>query len=150
MKEGEVVELEIPSEPEYVSVVRRAIEGIAQRMHFNDLQIEDLKVAVGEACTNAVKHGCPKDSSQGITIRCFVKSDALLVEVRNNVSECLAPTIPGEPDLGREGGLGLYLIRALMDDVSLEWKDKTAIVRMVKRLNSPSTQSNNCGTVVTQ
>lgn len=150
MKEGEVVELEIPSEPEYVSVVRRAIEGIAQRMHFDDVQIEDLKVAVGEACTNAVKYGCPKDSSQGVVVRCVVKPDGLLVEVRNKVSGCSMPTIPGEPDLGKEGGLGLYLIQALMDDVSLEWKDETAIVRMVKRVGPSPAQSNNCRQAATQ
>lgn len=150
MKEGEVIELEIPSEPEYVSVVRRAIEGIAQRMRFNDLQIEDLKVAVGEACTNAVKYGCPKNSSHGVTIRCVIKPDGLLVEVRNNISGCSAPTIPGEPDLGKEGGLGLYLIRALMDDVSLEWKGETAIVRMVKRISPSSAQSDNREKVITQ
>jgi serine/threonine-protein kinase RsbW len=150
VKEGEVVELEIPSEPEYVSVVRRAIEGIAQRMHFDDVQIEDLKVAVGEACTNAVKYGCPKDRSHGVVIRCVVKPDGLLVEVRNKVLGCSMPTIPGEPDLGKEGGLGLYLIQALMDDVSLEWKDETAIVRMVKRVSSSPAQSGNCRQAATQ
>jgi serine/threonine-protein kinase RsbW len=144
VKEGEVVELEIPSEPEYVSVVRRAIEGIAQRMHFDEVQIEDLKVAVGEACTNAVKHGCPKDSSHGVAVKCVVKPDGLLVEVRNKISGCSMPTIPGEPDLDKEGGLGLYLIQALMDDVSLEWKDETAIVRMLKRVGSSSAQPDNC------
>lgn len=133
MKQGEIIELEIPSAPEYVSVVRRAIEGIAQRMSFGPDDIEDLKVAVGEACTNAVKYGCPNSDERVVGIRCLVREDGLQVEIRNNVNDCACPTVPKKPDLGREGGLGLYLMRNLMDEVELHWEDETAIVTMMKR-----------------
>ena len=72
MRQGEVVELEIPSAPEYVSVVRNAVEGIARRMEFSAGEIDDLKVAVGEACTNAVKYGCRDADSPCVAIRCIV------------------------------------------------------------------------------
>ncbi len=134
MEQGEVVELEIPSAPEYVSVVRRAIEGIAQRMRFDANQIEDLKVAVGEACTNAVRHGCPRDESQGVAIRCTVRPDGLAVEIRNSTAGCVSASVPHEPDLRKEGGLGLYIIRELMDEVDFRWEDDLAVVTMVKRL----------------
>lgn len=136
MRQGEVVELEIPSAPEYVSIVRRAVEGIAQRMQFGEIQIQDLKVAVGEACTNAIKYGCPKDDLHNVGIRCEVQSDGLMVEIRNNTSECVSPRVPIQPDLGREGGLGLFLIRQLMDEVDFRWEDRTAIVKMLKRLDT--------------
>lgn len=135
MRQGEVVELEIPSEPEYVAVVRRAIEGIAERMRFNSTQIEDLKVAVGEACTNAIKYGCPRDGAPAVAVRCVVRDDGLMVEIRNSINDCEMPHVPVEPDLRREGGLGLYLIRRLMDEVDLQWEDETAVVTMVKRLD---------------
>ena len=134
MRQGEVVELEIPSAPEYVGVVRQAIEGIARRMHFDATQIEDLKIAVGEACTNSIKHGCPRDDTHVVENRCTVESDGLTVEVRNNIADCRSPDIPVTPDTNREGGLGLYLIRQLMDEVDLQWNDHTAVVKMVKRL----------------
>lgn len=138
LREGEVVELEIPSAPEYVSVVRRAIEGIAQKMRFGAGQIEDLKLAVGEACTNAIKHGCPGQSAHGVAVRCMVCADALTVEIRNNVAGCAEPCVPVQPDLNREGGLGLFLMRHLMDEVHFAWQDHEAVVTMVKRLDPAS------------
>ncbi|MCX8053271.1 MAG: ATP-binding protein [Armatimonadetes bacterium] len=139
MKKGEVVELEIPSAPEYVSIVRSAVEGIAKRMCFDADQIEDLKIAVGEACTNAIKYGCPRDDVHNVDIRCVVCEDGLLVEVRNNVVGCCRLEVPDHPDLAREGGLGLYLIRHLVDQVDFEWNHDTATVKMLKRLQ-PSQQ----------
>jgi len=126
--------LEIPSAPEYVAIVRHAVEGIAQRMQFSAAQIEDLKVAVGEACTNAIKYGCPRDDVHNVEIRCMVRDDGLLVEIRNSVAGCESPVVPSVPDLGREGGLGLYLIRQLMDEVDFQWNHDTAVVTMLKRL----------------
>ena len=134
MRQGEVVELEIPSAPEYVAIVRHAVEGIAQRMEFDLAQIEDLKLAVGEACTNAIRHGCPQEDTGNVQIRCVVTGDGLLVEVRNSIADCCFPGVPANPDLRREGGLGLFLIRALVDEVDFQWNHDTAVVTMLKRL----------------
>lgn len=133
MRQGEVVELEIPSSPEYVAIARQAVEGVARRMDFASSQIDDLKLAVGEACTNAVKYGCPREDAHYVGIRCTVCHDGLLVEVRNNIADCESPNVPSEPDLGREGGLGLYLINELVDKVDFEWNDDTAVVKMLMR-----------------
>lgn len=135
LRQGQILELEIPSSPEYVAIVRQAVEGIARRMDFNELQIEDMKLAVGEACTNAVRHGCAKDDLQHIAVRCMVLSDGLSVEIRNGITDCEEPLVPVTPDLSREGGLGLYLMRKLMDEVDIVWEPQTAVVKMLKRLH---------------
>jgi serine/threonine-protein kinase RsbW len=135
VRNGEVVEMEIPSAPEYVAIVRRMVEGIARRMSFDTGQVEDLKLAVGEACTNAVRHGCPKNGSGNVEIRFVVMQAALLVEVTNGIQGCESPSLCAEPDLGKEGGLGLYIIRQLVDEVDILWQDETATVKMLKRLS---------------
>lgn len=56
MPDSEVVRLEIPSSPKYVAVARKALEAIAVNIPLTEQQIEDLKLAVGEACANAVKY----------------------------------------------------------------------------------------------
>ena len=135
MRQGQIVELDVPSSPEYVGIVRHAVEGIARRMNFDEFQIEDLKLAVGEACTNAVRHGCAKDDLQHIAVRCTVMNDGLSVEIRNDIRNCDAPDVPAQPDTTREGGYGLYLIRRLMDEVDIVWEPETAVVKMLKRLS---------------
>lgn len=138
MRQGEVVLLEIPSSPEYVAIARHAVEGIARRMSFTSSQIEDLKLAFGEACTNAVKYGCPCDESPNVEIKCIVLEEGLWVEVRNNISGCDHPRVPSHPDLTREGGLGLYMIRQLVDEVDMAWSPETATVRIFKRTQVPA------------
>ncbi len=134
MRQGEVVELEIPSAPEYVSIVRHAVEGIARRMKFNTSQIEDIKLAVGEACTNAVRHGNRQVESSQVEVRCIIEPDGLMVEIRNSITESKHPKVPRKPDLTKEGGYGLYMIRQLVDDVDILWDCETATIRMLKRL----------------
>ncbi len=55
----ESIVLHIPSRPEYVRVVRLALLGIASRMEFSFDDVEDMKLAVSEACNNAILHADP-------------------------------------------------------------------------------------------
>ncbi|WP_044298812.1 ATP-binding protein, partial [Clostridioides difficile] len=48
--------MEITTNPDYVSIIRLTAFGIANKMGFPIDDIEDIKVAVSEACTNAIKH----------------------------------------------------------------------------------------------
>jgi serine/threonine-protein kinase RsbW len=50
------VRITIPSRSEYVRVVRLAVLGIASRMAFSYDDVEDIKLAVSEACNNAILH----------------------------------------------------------------------------------------------
>ncbi len=136
MRQGETIELEIPGSAEYVSIVRQAVEGVARRMCFDPVQVQDIKLAVGEACTNAVKYGCPSDQAHNVQVKCVVREDGLMIEVCNNISGCARPHVPTQPDPLREGGFGLYLIRQLVDEVDMLWSKKKATVKMLKRLSN--------------
>ena len=52
----ETIKMEISANPEYVSIIRLTTSGIANKVGFCLDDIEDLKVAISEACTNAIKH----------------------------------------------------------------------------------------------
>jgi len=137
MQDAHQIRLEIPSTAEYVGVVRQAIEGIAKRMHFTAADVDDVKLAVGEACNNAVKHGRPSGKRPFITVICTVTPGCLEVEVSNSIAgpePCPAAFNP--PDCTREGGMGLYIMRTLMDEVDIFWRNRTARIRMVKRVKA--------------
>jgi serine/threonine-protein kinase RsbW len=110
------VRLRIPAQPEWVGVARLAAAGIASRLNFSIEDIEDLKLAVAEACTCCIQGGGGDE----------VKIDCRLLEDRITISVSRSGGIikPGPetrasdgPDLG---GLGVFLIRALMDEVEYE------------------------------
>ena len=137
--EGEaVVELTIPGKPEYVGVARLAILGVASRMRFSYDEVEDIRLAVGEACTRSIDSLGKAGESERIRLRCLIDSNRLTIEVRNPVARPLPRpdtpwVMPPDPtNLPADGELGGVLIRILMDEVDTEEQDGSQVLRMVK------------------
>ena len=129
------VSLTLPNAPEFVSVARLALSGVANRMGFNVDDIEDLKVAVSEACTNALKHGClNKDGTY--FVHYTMDQKRLIIEVCDNGEGIDVENVQC-PDLDhpKEGGLGLYIIKTLMDEVEITNRENNgASIRMTKKV----------------
>src|SRR6185369_17268740 len=79
------VELSIPSRPEYVGVARLAILGVASRMRFSYDEVEDIRLAVGEACTSVLDRIEGQADAPPIRIRCLIDPGRLTVEVSDSV-----------------------------------------------------------------
>lgn len=118
----ERVAMTIPARPEYVGVVRLAAAAIAGRMAFGYDEVEDLKVAVSEACSEAILNGGTE-----VEIQFGVGPDRLEVQVAGGVGQ--------EETRGQESELGLLLMRVLMDEVRTEREGARQILRLVKRLS---------------
>ncbi len=136
MRQGEVIFLEIPSSTEYVSIACHAVEGIARRMTFTANEVEDIKLAVGEACSNAVKHGLALEDSPNVEIKCSVHPDGLSVEIRNSIADIIPPHIPTKLDESRESGRGLYMMCKLVDEVDMKWERCSATIKLFKRITA--------------
>ncbi|WP_339229842.1 anti-sigma B factor RsbW [Oceanobacillus sp. FSL K6-2867] len=143
MESFDFVELKIPAEAEYVGVVRLTMSGIANRMGFSYEDIEDLKVAVSEAITNSVTHAYNETGQGEITIGFGIYEDCLEIMIADNgssfnmqkVREEIGPYEQDEPiENLREGGFGLFLIEALMDEVQIN-NNYGVIVLMKKYLS---------------
>lgn len=129
----DVVELRIPCKAEWVALARLSVAAVASRLHFSIDEIEDVKLAVAEACTNAIQHA---QGSAYIEIKCEALLDGLRIGVRDygrtGVVETIRESIPEDE---RVGGLGVFLIRSLMDDVTYDVNpDHGTQLVMVKRL----------------
>ncbi|CAH0347183.1 anti-sigma B factor RsbW [Bacillus sp. CECT 9360] len=121
------IEMNIPAKPDFIGVIRLTLSGIASRMGFSYDEIEDLKIATSEACTNAVQHAY-KGSEGEVKIGFGLYPDRLEVMVSDSGKSCnfddvrqgLGPYDNGQNvEFLREGGLGLYLIETLMDEVKI-------------------------------
>ncbi|OAH58497.1 anti-sigma B factor RsbW [Domibacillus aminovorans] len=120
------IEMKIPAKPEFVGVTRLTLSGIASRMGFSYETIEDLKIATSEAITNAVQHAYKGEEGE-VLIGFGLYDDHLEVVVSDNgksfdfhkTKESLGPYIDHSVEFLREGGLGLYLIETLMDEVKV-------------------------------
>lgn len=144
MNEFDFIEMKLPAKNEYVAVVRLSVSGIANRMGFSYEDIEDLKVAISEAMTNAAAHAYDNDEIGEVTVGFGIYPDRLEVMVADRgdsfdleeVKKNIGPYKQNERiENLREGGFGLFLIDALMDKVEIS-NDYGVIVLMTKNLQS--------------
>lgn len=130
-----MVELRIPSKAEWVAVARLAIAAVANRLNFSIEDIEDVKLAVAEACTNCIQHA---EGSAQIEITCETQIEGLTVRVRDFGRGTRPEQIQSRRvDAPRVGGLGVFLIRSLMDTVEYDVhpENGTSLV-MTKKVTS--------------
>ena len=128
----ETIKMEITANPAYVSIIRLTTSGIANKVGFCMDDIEDLKVAVSEACTDAIKHS----SDDRFTIIYTMIENGLTIEIIDNGNGYDTSSI-NEPDIEnlKESGMGLFIIEALMDEVSIESQEgKGTSIKMTKYL----------------
>lgn len=122
--------LRIPSQGSKVAGVRRKVADIARRFGFSDSEIFDIKVAVGEACANAVEHGSPEGRQNDVIVNCHVEGQALIIEVSDQGA--FKPRFPTFDSRLNYRGRGLPFMLALMDDVEIQETEIGTTVRLVK------------------
>ena len=125
------VELKIPCRPEFVGVARLTILGVASRMRFSYDEVEDIRLAVGEACTTSVEWAERNGkSSTDLVLRSEIGQDKLIVDIFDEAGD-RGDDARDSTDHESEN-LGALLITLLVDEVSVAPKDGGTHVRMVK------------------
>lgn len=136
MRPFDYVEMRVPAKSQYVGVARLTISGLASRIGFSYDDIEDLKIAASEAVTNAVQHAYSGEEDGEVVIGCALYADKIEIMVADhgqsfNFEETKAKVGPyhdqAEGDFLREGGLGLYLIETLMDEVKVHHQEGVTV-----------------------
>lgn len=135
---GEIVELEIPARQEFLSLARLVITGAATiEPTFSDDRIEDLRIAVSEACTNAIEAHQSSDADDRIVIRCDLAEDRIEVEVTDRGAGFDPDDADAAPDaehpdrLEYESGLGIPLMKVLVDETEFRASPSGTAVRLV-------------------
>src|SRR5690554_1690877 len=121
----EYIALSIPAEADYINVVRLALYGITARMGFSFELIEDMKVAVSEACNNAVVHAYKSTELGMVDVKFELKQEGIQITVKDQggsfdykeAEKRVGPIVEDSIQDVRIGELGIYLMQSLMDDV---------------------------------
>jgi serine/threonine-protein kinase RsbW len=121
---NEQVTLDIPAKPEYVVLGRLALAGLLRDRRFSADAVADLKLALTEACSNSIRHAFDHDHGE-VHLSFEARNDRFLLVVRDmgggfheddaDCPECSAIGV----DLS-EGGMGISIIRAVVDEFRLE------------------------------
>ena len=135
----ELVKLDIPAKAEYVVLGRLALAGLLRSRGFSDDAVADLKLALTEACSNTVRHASSHDDGQvhlsfTLNDRCAIleihDEGAGFHEEDEDCPECQA--VPGI-DMG-EGGMGLSIIRSVVDGFDLRRPEEGGSVLILSKL----------------
>lgn len=107
------IRLTLPARAENVALVRHVVAALAEALHLPDQVVEDVKLAVTEACTNVVRHAYD-DADGPLDVRVHPDEDCLTVVVTDRGSGIRT----GSSSSG--AGLGLPLIAALASQMEIE------------------------------
>ena len=137
---GEAVELEVPARPDYLVVIRMVVTAFAHlHPEYGEEQVDDIRLAVSEACTNAIDAHMSLGVESPITVRC----EHDLTQMCMTVVDRGAGFDPGDLEphppvtdparLEYERGLGIPLIMTLTDEAHFETGEGGTSVRLVIR-----------------
>lgn len=121
-----VVELEIPARPAYLSLVRLIVDAAVGSLApgLSVARLDDLKIAVTEACSNAIEAHEAILADGPVVVRCVIDDDQVTVDIVDRgrgFDPDRVETLPAATDprrLRHESGLGIPLMRTLTDEVA--------------------------------
>jgi len=133
-----VVKLTFPAKADYLLLARLALSGLARAVPLDPESLADLKLAVTEACGNAVRHAYV-DEEGPVTVAFVTGPGRLEMIVEDEGSGLdVADVTEWVADERSEGGMGMAIIRAIVDELDVQDRPdgRGTVVHMTKYLVS--------------
>lgn len=124
----------IPASTEHLGRIRAEVGRLATLFGFSDVEIQDIQLAVDEACTNVIKHAYRYDASRTFNVSMEPVGNDFTIEIVDS-GNTFDQDHYREPDVEqrikerKKGGVGVYLMRKLMDHV--EYRSANGYNRMI-------------------
>ena len=138
-------DLKLSSQSDNLAIVRDFVASVASKVGFDNDDVSKIELAVDEACANVIKHAYDKNSDKPIEISIKVDDKKMTVVVADK-GKGFDPKAIKVPNMNeyltkmKVGGLGLYLIETLMDQVDFEIKpgvkNRVKMVKYLKKLSN--------------
>lgn len=119
--------------------IREFVGQVAREGGFNDKEVYSLQLASDEAASNIIEHAYEGVSNASFDVTCDVRGDTITITMRDDgtpfdVTRVKQPNLKADLSERQIGGLGVYLMRKLMDDVKYESNPRTGnLLIMTKR-----------------
>ena len=130
-------ELEIEGKLENLSLIGDFIGDSMRSFGLDEHKTFEVQLAVDEACTNIIEYGYANEVGT-IDIACQRRGEEIIVVIKDRANP-FDPTSVQPPDRNasleerKAGGLGIYFMKTLMDEVKYEFKEGKNVLTMVVR-----------------
>lgn len=130
----------IPSQTEKLSLAREFVADAAKVFGFEEDDVHNIALAVDEACTNIIKHAYNYATDKEIEIVVSMNSPEfeILIEDKGkhfNPQGVVMPEMKEYLSHYKKGGLGMYLMKKLVDKVEYSIQPRKNVVRLIKYLH---------------
>lgn len=128
-----------PARFEFLDEIRNLVAEVASEGGFSDKEVYSLQLAADEAASNIIEHAYAGVSNASFDITCDIDRDEIIITMRDtgkpfDPSKVKQPNLKANLSERQIGGLGMYLMRKLMDDVHYEANSRTGnLLTMIKR-----------------
>jgi len=131
------VSLTIPSELRMLTVARAFIEAVCQANNLDKATTHAVVLATSEAASNVIRHAHRNRPEAPLQIHCFLSMEQIEIRLLDEGEPFDVATVPYlDPSEIRVGGRGVFLMRALMDELSCRPRGEQGnALHMVKRLH---------------
>lgn len=140
------LELTFSSLAENVGIARMLIASIGAQLDLSLNDIEELKVAVSEAVSNAIIHGYENRSNERVYLNIELDPESLRITVRDegcgiqDIEQAMQPAFSTDPE---RMGLGFVFMQSFMDDLQVDsLVNQGTTVTMIKQLNNNQPSKN--------
>jgi len=123
---------------EFLDEIREFVGEIARAGGFGDKDIYNIQLATDEAASNIIEHAYENQLDGILDLSCGMQGDSIKIILIDR-GESFDPSVIPIPDLKADlsnrkiGGLGIFLMRKLMDEVQYEARpDKSNVLTMIK------------------
>ena len=138
-------ELKVPAKMQYLSAMRDFVVTVGKKHGFAEKELGSFKLALDEAVTNIIRHGY-RDTPPGkafITIRVIVKTNSftfLIIDQGRTYDprQAKSPDMAEYIKIGRRGGLGIFMMKKLMDEIDYQVTSEGNELRLVKNFDRRS------------
>lgn len=133
------IRLEFISKGENVALARITVAALVSQLELTLNDLEEIKVAVSEAVSNAIIHGYQNNPEGIVTVTGEIAGDMIMIQIIDqgvgipDINRAMEPEYTTDPE---RMGLGFIFMKSFMDEVSVESKVGCGTkVSLIKRIS---------------
>lgn len=131
-------EISVASVPDSIPVVEAFVEEKLKERVPSEDDRDSIAIALTEVVSNAIYHGNKQDPQKKVSVRGWIEAGKVRLEVQDE-GEGFDPNSLGNPldpeNLMKDSGRGIFILKALMDEVHFDFSRGGTVVTLVKLLS---------------
>jgi anti-sigma regulatory factor (Ser/Thr protein kinase) len=129
--------LKFPARFDYLDDIREYVGQVSYSAGFADKEVYSIQLATDEAVSNVIEHAYKGLTDGSLELTCEFENNKLIITILDHgksfdLTKVVPPDLKADLSRRKIGGLGIYLMRKLMDDVRYEVTAAGNLLTLIK------------------